>query len=302
MSVLNVKNDSKKVYPSCAVLLAAYNGEKWIGEQLETILKQIGVDVSIYISVDWSTDGTYKLCEKWCVQDARVKLLSYGERFGGAGKNFYRLIRDVDTAGFDMVAFADQDDLWLDDKLLSAWEKISTGVCQIYSSDVIAFWEGGHRAIIKKSYPQVTYDYLFEAAGPGCTYVFSESAFVMAKDFIVKNYVKCCDITFHDWLIYAYFRYHKVNWYIDDRPKMLYRQHESNQVGANNNFTAYIKRLNSVRVHWYRNQIISIAQLVTDFPVEKLTSRSFLLNNIGKLRRRQRDRVALAVMVALGIF
>jgi rhamnosyltransferase len=47
--------------PRVAVLLAAYNGMQYIAEQMDSILAQIGVDVTVFISVDRSTDGT----EKW---------------------------------------------------------------------------------------------------------------------------------------------------------------------------------------------------------------------------------------------
>jgi rhamnosyltransferase len=81
---------------SIAVLLATYNGMKWIEEQVESILNQQSVDVNIYISVDLSTDNTYQWCQDLAKQNVHVKVLPYGERFGGAAKNFFRLIRDVD--------------------------------------------------------------------------------------------------------------------------------------------------------------------------------------------------------------
>lgn len=46
--------------PKVAVLLAAYNGMQWIKEQIDTVFNQQDVDVTIYISVDLSTDGTYE--------------------------------------------------------------------------------------------------------------------------------------------------------------------------------------------------------------------------------------------------
>ncbi|HAT7643703.1 TPA: glycosyltransferase, partial [Enterobacter asburiae] len=77
-----------------AVLLAAYNGSKWVKQQIDSILKQSHVNVHIYISVDKSDDDTFELCKAYAEQDHRLTVLDYGERFGGAGPNFYRLIRD----------------------------------------------------------------------------------------------------------------------------------------------------------------------------------------------------------------
>jgi rhamnosyltransferase len=157
--------------PKVAVLLAAYNGMQWIKEQIDTVFNQQNVDVTIYISVDLSTDGTYKWAEQLAEKHTNVVLLPYGERFGGAGPNFFRLVKDVEFSGFDAVSFADQDDIWHPEKLAKAYSKIATGQCDVYSSNVTAFWADGRECLIKKSQPQKKLDHFFEAAGPGCTYV-----------------------------------------------------------------------------------------------------------------------------------
>ena len=64
---------------SCAVLLAAYNGENWIEEQIVSILKQKNIDVHIYVSLDISDDTTIEIIKKIIDKDKRVTLLPYGE-------------------------------------------------------------------------------------------------------------------------------------------------------------------------------------------------------------------------------
>jgi len=296
-------NTSKKFrIPTCAVLMAAYNGDKWIEEQLDSILNQTDVQVSVFISVDLSTDRTLEIVEKLSEVDSRLKLLPYGERFGGAGPNFYRLIKDADISSFDMVAFSDQDDVWLPDKLSTAWFKLSSGEYQAYSSDVIAFWDDGRQSIIKKSYRQKRYDYLFEAAGPGCTYAFSSKCFKRIQQFVTNHYEDCQKVALHDWLLYAFCRESGMNWLIDNEPKMLYRQHDSNQIGTNDNLRAYVKRFASVREHWYRSQVTAIVRLCSKLPVGVVTSRSFMIRNFYQLRRRPRDLYALFLLSVFGIF
>ena len=95
-----------------AVLLAAYNGSNWLEEQLNSLLKQIDINVDIYISVDLSVDYSHIICKEFESKFDNVHLLSYGERFGSAAKNFFRLIKDVDFSVFDYIALADQDDIW----------------------------------------------------------------------------------------------------------------------------------------------------------------------------------------------
>lgn len=81
-------------------------------------------------------------------------LLPYGERFGGAGPNFFRLVKDVEFSGFDAVSFAEQDDIWHPEKLAKAYSKITADYCGVYSSNVTAFWADGREVLIKKSQPQ----------------------------------------------------------------------------------------------------------------------------------------------------
>lgn len=76
---------SKKI--NTAIFLAAYNGTRWIQEQLNSILNQQDVNVSVFISVDLSDDGTYEWVQAIAEKEERVFVLPYGERFGGAGAN-----------------------------------------------------------------------------------------------------------------------------------------------------------------------------------------------------------------------
>ena len=156
---------------SCAVLLAAFNGEDWIEEQIESILNQKNIDVHIYVSLDISSDSTIEILNKIIDKDKRVILLPYGEKFGNAAKNFYRLIKDVDFSNYDFISFSDQDDIWKENKLQNSCKAIREKNCDGFSSNVLAFWPNGKIKLIKKSQPQVKYDYFFESAGPGCSYV-----------------------------------------------------------------------------------------------------------------------------------
>jgi rhamnosyltransferase len=292
------KNGGSKV----AVLLAAYNGMEWIEEQVNSIFSQKNVHVTLFISVDLSADGTDLWAKKLAETSENVIFLPYGERFGGAGANFYRLIRDVDFSSFDCVAFSDQDDIWLDTKLERACSVISSKICDVYSSDVIAFWPDGKQQLIKKSYAQKKYDYFFEAAGPGCTYVFNSHSAIVLQQFVQNTSNLADRVSLHDWLAYAFCRNNGFVWSIDDHPLMLYRQHANNQVGINNGTKAYIKRLKLVRQHWYKNQVKSISELVD--PLFSLKHKSYFFRIVNSLsfRRRTRDRLVLISMFILGIY
>ena len=184
-----------------AVLLAAYNGMEWIEEQIASILSQKGVSIKIFISVDLSSDRTYEWCQDLARKDVRVEVLTYGEGFGGAAKNFFRLIRDVDSSHFDYIALSDQDDIWDGDKLHHAIKTIEQDDLDGYSSDVIAFWDNGKEELVKKSFPQKKLDYFFEAAGPGSAYVLKQQSVQKFKIFLIKNWGRVNLIQAHDWMI-----------------------------------------------------------------------------------------------------
>ncbi|RPJ80264.1 MAG: glycosyltransferase, partial [Acidobacteria bacterium] len=164
-------NKSVREPPAVAVCLAAFNGIRWLPKQLASILEQKGVSVTIVVSVDRSSDGTEEWVERRASEESRLVALPFGERFGGAAANFFRLLRDADLSGFDYVSLSDQDDIWQAEKLLRAYRVLQETGADGYSSDVVAFWPSGRTRWIRKSQPQRRWDFLFEAAGPGCTYV-----------------------------------------------------------------------------------------------------------------------------------
>ncbi|MGY3864695.1 glycosyltransferase [Aeromonas bivalvium] len=292
------------------VLLAAYNGCSHIHEQLDTILhQQCSLSVDLIVSVDLSQDSTYEICNVYADKYRNMRLLPYGDYFGGAGKNFYRLLNDTDLSCYDYIAFSDQDDIWLDNKLGKAIEKLQQFDC--YSANVTAFWEDGREVFVDKSQPQREWDFLFEAAGPGCTYVFKREVAIQFKAWLLERYEKIGeDIALHDWLFYAFARSRGYSWFIDPEPMMRYRQHANNQVGTNNSVAAAKKRLKMIKSKWYRNQITKIAEHLDllILPVVKYglnhgyLGNLYLLLHIGKIRRRLRDRIALSFALLFNIF
>lgn len=296
--------------PRIAVLMAAYNGIRWISAQVDSILNQANVDVHLYVSVDLSTDGTFQWFEELSRSVDAVSVLPYGEVFGGAAKNFYRLIKDVDFKDYDYVALADQDDIWLENKLINAVNSLTRCNCSAYSSNVIAFWDNGSESLIEKSQPQQAYDYLFEAAGPGCTYVMTIDSILKFKSFLLDDWIQIQDVKLHDWLIYAWCRSKQILWYIDPEPSMRYRQHESNQVGANKGLSAMRSRLRLIKSGWYREEVFKITNLVlvesnalpSSFLNGTSVSKYFAIKNFFKLRRKLADSIFLVVTIVLGIY
>ncbi|PHN33673.1 glycosyltransferase [Pseudomonas sp. ICMP 561] len=285
--------------PKVAVLLAAYNGMQWIEEQLASILAQIDVDLTVYISVDLSTDGTEAWCRDFSGKHDAVVMLPPAGRFGGASRNFFRLIRDVDLSDYDFVAFADQDDVWDLDKLSRATQAILSRDIDAYSSNVTAFWPDGRTKLVNKAQPQVAWDYLFEAAGPGCTYVMSRKLVASLKVSMLANWEKLQEVSLHDWYCYAFARGHGFQWLIDPNPSMQYRQHNNNQFGANTGIDSWIARYIMIRSGWWFSQIRLIGELIKPERHPFINGRwppgrwqlLRLSVSAGKYRRRGRDKI-----------
>lgn len=299
------------MHKKIAVLLASYNGVKYIKEQVDSILNQKEVDVTIFISDDLSTDGTIEYLQDIYKDFKNIVYLPSGSKFGGAGKNFFRLIRDVDFSSFDFISFVDQDDIWYEDKLIRAIKTIEDKQLDAYSSNVLAFWEDGKEMIINKSSSQARYDYLFEAAGPGCTYVLKKDLAIFLQNFICENWEDVNKVELHDWFIYTFARENNYKWHIDEKPSMRYRQHTSNQVGANDGLKAKLKRLKKVFSSWYRDEIIKIIKVLrleNKYKFSKYILNKSYLNNLLLLkysfefRRNKKEKLFLSLLILLGIF
>ncbi|PQP03260.1 glycosyl transferase [Pseudomonas frederiksbergensis] len=285
--------------PKVAVLLAAYNGMQWIEEQLASIQGQLDVDVTIYISIDPSTDGTEAWCAAYAEAHPQIFILPDAGKFGGASRNFFRLIRDVDFAPYDFIALADQDDIWHADKLRRATRAIESRQIDSFSSNVTAFWPDGRTHLLDKAQSQVAWDFLFEAAGPGCTYVFNKIFAMALKASVIADWQKVQEVRLHDWYCYAFARSHGYRWFIDPVPTMEYRQHANNQVGANKGLHSLLARYKTIHDGWWFSQVRMIARLIGQGDDPFVSSwlqlrRGQLIRlsfNAWKCRRRWRDKV-----------
>ena len=298
------------------VLLATFNGDNWLKEQLESILNQSEIDLTLIISDDDSIDGTILILESYILKYSNIKLLPKSESvFGSAGKNFYRLINDVDISGFDYVAFADQDDIWEPIKLIKHVNLIKKHHAEGVSSTVIAFWPNGNVRLLDKANPQRCLDYLFESAGPGCTFLMAPWLVRKIKESLQDDYSPAKSVALHDWLAYAICRANGRCWVIDPEPSVMYRQHDTNVIGANVGFKAKIARLSKLKNNWYRNEVIKIAEvcqknlfnpkvdeLLYLLQHKSIATQLKLLKIVPEARRRLFDRFMLASAILLGLF
>ena len=139
------------------------------------------------------------------------------------------------------------------------------------------------------------YDHLFEAAGPGCTYVLSADGMLLLQHFIKTNNVEISKVWSHDWLIYAFFRHNNLGWYLDSNSYILYRQHRHNQIGINRGLRAYLWRLKYLMNGKYFYQHKIVAGLLQAPALSKLD----VIKNGFQTRRKMREAVILIIFFVL---
>lgn len=280
---------------------------RWIEEQVNSILSQEGVAVSLVVSVDASDDGTEQWFAHLAQHEPRVTVLPQGGQDGGAAGNFFRLIAEVAAQEADHVAFADQDDIWLTDKMRHAIDTIKAQKVSAYSGNVLAVWDNGRQHRVNKAQPQREWDFLFEAAGPGCTYVFAHDCYRALRQHVLAHRSELQAVDRHDWFSYAFARSRGFKWFIDPQAKMHYRQHGHNHVGANAGFKAILARCSDISDGWWLEQARSIARIL------ELQSEPFvrpwispgqragyahLFKHASRCRRRAADALFMKIVMA----
>ncbi|PIF59339.1 glycosyltransferase [Flavobacterium sp. 2] len=251
------------------VILAAYNGAKYIKEQIESILKQENVEVNIIVFDDCSKDETVLVVNSF-KSDNRVELIINNLPTGSAANNFFAAIKyftEDFLRQFDYVSFADQDDIWLPEKLMAATDMLKNQKSRLYVSNLI-LWEEltGKKSIIKKSYEQKKYDFLFEGGSAGCTYVFDSLFAVELKNCLLNIDYNNWGFFSHDWFVYFFARLNNFKVSIDDNAYILYRIHSNNVHGQLNTMSLFAikERLKLIKEGWYFKNIIGFSKLIND--------------------------------------
>ncbi len=289
--------------PIVAVLLATHNGGRFLGEQLASILDQQEVEARIIASDDNSSDNTLQQLKSHEDNYNRVIVLSASElSLGNANRNFMRLIHDAPIGDADYVAFSDQDDIWLKDKLAVATRCLAVENADGYSSNITAFWPDGRRKMLMKSQPQRVRDHFFESAGAGCTFVLTRRAFDQLRVLVQSDYERARALRIHDWTVYAFVRDRGMRWIIDPRSAIEYRQHGQNELGANVGLRAACSRLRQLRDGSFRREALTMADaLRLDHAVFRRLRRLSPIDRIllalqaRECRRRSLDALMLAL-------
>lgn len=229
------------------ILLATYNGETYLRQQLDSLLNQTHKELFILISDDLSSDRTPKIIKEYEKKyPNQIKSLKNIKASGSPQNNFFRLLSSADD---DYIMLCDQDDIWLPHKVEVTLKEMKqmelkwgNDLPLLVHGDLSVTDEEG--TIRQKSMARfqniAVHDnrfthYLVENNITGNTVMINRS-FLSYLTYIPKQCMM------HDWwlgLLASCFG--KIS-YID-QPLLLYRQHGSNQVGSRGQMEQYVSRL-----------------------------------------------------------
>ncbi|MBR6028306.1 MAG: glycosyltransferase family 2 protein [Clostridia bacterium] len=219
------------------VLLAAYNGERFLPEQLSSLQSQQGVEFCVLLQDDGSADRTPGLIRQICAEDPRFRPGACAGQHLGASQNFFSLIRQ---AGEGDVALCDQDDVWLPDRLSACAEalrqaeaELGAGTPILVHSDAAVTDASGqilHEGFIRhqgwdpqaRSLPQL----LVQNNVTGCTVLFND-----ALRRLIAAIPDLSRLSMHDWFL-AQAAAACGSVVFVPRALVRYRQHGANAIGA----------------------------------------------------------------------
>lgn len=218
------------------VLMSTYNGEKYLKEQLDSILSQVDVEIYLLIRDDGSKDKTLEILDIYN-KLGNVTVIK-GENLG-VKRSFLTLI-SMAPDYFDYYALSDQDDYWLEDKMISAINHIEGEVKSLednflyYSNtclvdkDLVSLNEIGFNVDRPYNFGEI----LIRNCASGCTYVFGrrlKSLIQMRQDLNMEN------IPMHDHWMNMICLATGGKIVFEKKSHILYRQHGDNVVGSNKN-------------------------------------------------------------------
>ena len=210
-----------------SVAMAAYNGGKYIREQLERILANLTDEDEIVISDDGSTDDTISIAKKFALKDSRVRIIDGPHE--GIIANFENAI--INCEG-EYIFLSDQDDVWMNNKVSTVMPYFNSG------NGVVV-----HDArVMNENLTEVIYESFFKYRGYGGGFL---------KNLIKNRYIGCCmafksdlinkcvpiprNIQMHDqWIGMMGDIYYGKTCFID-KQLLIYRRHSANNSDFNHN-------------------------------------------------------------------
>lgn len=271
-----------------AILMCTYNGERFVGKQLDSFLQQTFPNWELFVFDDGSKDATAGVIERY-----KQLHTEHGFHFTrnasqkGFARNFLNAISES-PGHFDFYALSDQDDIWLPHKLeraLKYFQDIPESMPALYGSRTILVDQDenhlGFSHLFKKR-PSFS-NALVQSIAGGNTLVFNRAA-----RNIIARAGSDLGVISHDWFIYQLISGAGGKIFYDAHPEILYRQHGRNLSGSNRGLLAKVLRisqlLNGTFKAWNNENILALEK------------------NVSLLTAENREKLALFVKARKGFF
>ena len=214
------------------ILLATYNGARFLKEQLDSILNQTHSDFRLIISDDKSTDKTRSIIEEYAAKDSRIECY-FQKKNLGVIKNFEFLMRKVENKYF---MFSDQDDIWKENKIEKSLEVMEKEEADLVYSDLEvvdrdlntiykSYWKLKGLDNKVKKYNDFSALYLNNYI-TGCTMLCKKSFIDLILPLPTRS-----KYVLHDYWVALIVSQHGKMSYIKE-PLIKYRQHKDNKIGS----------------------------------------------------------------------
>jgi glycosyltransferase involved in cell wall biosynthesis len=285
--------------PLVVIFMCTYNGERFLGDQLDSLEAQIHRNWVLMVSDDCSKDATLDILLQYQANWPRGKINIRNGPQKGFCHNFLLLACDTDIRA-SYFAFCDQDDVWLPEKLMVALQTITAN-----QNDNVPFVYCGRTNYVTDKlkpcgmsplfvFPPSFRNALVQSIAGGNTMVFNLAAKLLIEKAGPLN------VPSHDWWAYLLISGAAGDVFYDPVPYLLYRQHDGALVGGNNSFPAKIKRAMTFlrgRFKYWSTQNIGALKAVNYLLVKnhQETLRIFEALRAAKLR----DRIRLMVVCGL---
>lgn len=215
-------------YPRVAILMSTYNGEKYLDQQIISIINQTYENWNLYIRDDGSTDKTLDIIKRFQRKDKRIILYESNSNVGST-KSFMKLLNHTEA---DYYMFSDQDDYWLENKIKWSLEEMLKDnnrypMC-IYTNYKVV--DKDLNTIMNSGFDYTSSDFLdilFTNSVTGCTMMINNSL----KSLINFDTINYDNVYMHDWWIALIAAKFGRLMYIN-KATILYRQHGNNVVGS----------------------------------------------------------------------
>lgn len=262
-----------------AVLMSTYNGEKYLLRQIDSVLKQSGVKVELFVRDDGSSDTTKTILTEYAADHENVHV-EFGENVG-VGNSFMNMLYAAPD-DFDYYAFCDQDDIWEEDKLSVAAEELKKAEAYLYTSNQECVDKDGVTMGLRYSDDakiNLTPESIMQNnMVAGCTMVFVNEFF---KILTAEKNRPSEDLLYnriHDvWVAFTAALYGKIIY--DRRSFIRYRQHENNVVGIKPHKGEKLKKIKNKKLRNGRSAIAREAyerfpELVREYPLVELSAKA----------------------------